>query len=76
MTFVIEYDRATGTIELLRSFDDRRQADDLRLKLGIRASADGLDREIVALDAESEAALRVTHRRYFENRKVLAETES
>ncbi len=72
MTFVIEYDRAKGTVERIEPFKNRREAAFLRLELSIRASVSGLDREIVTLDAASEAALRKTHRRYFVGVKDLA----
>jgi hypothetical protein len=67
MTFIIQYDREAGKIDVLRSFDDRGAAEAFRLKLEIGALSAGVDREIVTLEAESEEALRRTHRRYFDD---------
>jgi hypothetical protein len=74
MIFLIEYDRAHGEIVTLKTFSesDRRAADDARLQMEIGLNRDEVDREVVILEAESEEALRRTHRRYFENLSELA----
>ena len=74
MIFLIEYDRARGEIVRLETFHDseRRSADNARLEMEISLNRDEVDREVVILEAESEEALRRTHRRYFENLSELA----
>lgn len=74
MIFLIEYDRARGEIVTLKTFSDseRHVAQDLRLEMEIGLNRDEVDREVVILEAETEEALRRTHRRYFENLNELA----
>jgi hypothetical protein len=74
MIFLIEYDRARGEIVTLKRFYDseRRAAEEARLEMEIGLNRDEVDREVVILEAESEEALRRTHRRYFENLSELA----
>jgi hypothetical protein len=69
MLFLIEYDRSRGRIVSFGSFDDLegREAEDARLKLELELNRLGTEREVVLLEAASEAALRRTHRRYFED---------
>lgn len=74
MTFIIQYDREAGKIDVLRSFGDRAAAEAFRLELEIGALSTGMDREIVTLEAESEEALRRTHRRYFDDVAQLMES--
>jgi len=75
MLFLIEYNRRTGQITNLRSFVDseRHKAQDERLKTELEFNRKGIEREIVLLEAETEEALRRTHRRYFENIAELLE---
>ena len=74
MIFLIEYDRARGEIVRFEAFPDseRHVAEDTRLDVEIGLNRDEVDREVVILEAESEEALRKTHRRYFENLAELA----
>jgi hypothetical protein len=74
MMFLIEYDRARGEIVTLKTFSEseRRIAEEARLEMEIGLNRDEVDREVVILEAESEEALRRTHRRYFENLTELA----
>ena len=74
MIFLIEYRRPTGTIVSFATFDDRERerAANARLELELRLNAQGLDHEVVALEAASEQALRRTHRRYFEDVSKIA----
>lgn len=74
MIFLIEYDRSRGEIVTLKTFSDseRRAAEDTRLEMEIALNRGEVDREVVILEAESEEALRRTHRRYFENLSELA----
>ena len=76
MIFLIEYNRRKGSIVTLRDFDDsqRREAEDSRLGIELDLNRKGIDHEVVLLDAASEDALRLTHRRYFEDlRQILGE---
>jgi hypothetical protein len=69
MLFLIEYDRPRGSIIQLRRYDhsSRKVAEDARLKLELDLKRQGIDHEVVVLDAPSEEALRHTHSRYFES---------
>lgn len=69
MIFLIEYDRNRGEIISFESFEDsaRQRAEDARLELEIKLNSLGIEREVVLLEAETEEALRRTHRRYFED---------
>jgi hypothetical protein len=68
MIFLLEYDRSAGRLINVARFPDalRLEAESSRLSLEIRNLKSGLAHEIVLLEASSEAALRTTHRRYFE----------
>lgn len=74
MLFLVEYNRPHGTIVQLREFDDslRHVAEDARLDLELRLNRQGIQHEVVLLDAPSEEALRHTHGRYFEDLAELA----
>jgi hypothetical protein len=78
MSFLIEYDRSLGRIVTFKTFADseRRVAEDARLELEIRLNRNNVDHEVVLLEADSEEALRRTHRRYFENLTELATPSS
>lgn len=69
MIFLIEYDRKAGRLVRLVSFEDseRQKAEDRRLELELSLKRDGIEREVVLLDAASEEALHLTHARYFED---------
>jgi len=69
MLFLIEYDRSRGRIVTFRAFDDaeRERAEDSRLEMEIELNRLGIEREVVLMEATTEAALRRTHRRYFED---------
>jgi len=74
MLYLIEYDRPRGSIVQLRKFGDasRAVAEDARLELDLDLKRQGIDHEVVVLDAPSEEALRHTHSRYFESVAELA----
>jgi hypothetical protein len=74
MIFLIQYDRALGEIVTFKTFSDseRSVAEDARLEIELRLNRQGIDHEVVILEAESEAAVRRTHRRYFETLSELA----
>jgi hypothetical protein len=72
--FLIEYERTAGKIVSMRSFasEERQEAAKVRLDLEIELLRRGQIREVVLLEANSEDALRKTHRRYFEDLETLA----
>ncbi len=74
MLFLVQYDRPTGKIVQIREFEDslRRAADDARLDLELRLNRQGVEHEVVLLEAPDEEALRHTHGRYFEDVAELA----
>jgi hypothetical protein len=74
MLFLIEYDRSRGSIVQVREFDDNSRgiAEDARLDLELDLNRQGVEHEIVLLDAPSVEALRRTHGRYFESVAELA----
>lgn len=76
MFFLIDYDRQQGRIvELLKFADsERRRAEDARLELEVALNRQGIEREVVLLEAANEDALRRSHRRYFEDLSQLAGT--
>lgn len=69
MLFLIEYDRRRGELVTFETFDDseRRKAEDARLELELKLNRQGVEHEIVILEAATEEAVRRTHRRYFES---------
>jgi hypothetical protein len=74
MIFLIQYDRKAGRIVTIQRYadDQRSLADRVRLELEIGLVRRRRKDEVVILDAASEAALRKTHRRYFEDLEALA----
>jgi hypothetical protein len=75
MIFLIEYNRSEGRIVTFREFEDRqrREAEDLRLQIEVADNGKKTDCEVVLLEAENEDALRLTHRRYFEDLRQMLE---
>lgn len=71
MFFLIEYNRSIGKLVSLRTFSTLRSAEDKRLELEFSLHSSGIEHEVVVLEADSEAAIRKTHRRYFEDLKDL-----
>lgn len=69
MYFLIKYDRSHGRLEAITPFsaDARAAADAARLDLELATNGAALQCEIVLLEAASLDALRLTHRRYFED---------
>jgi hypothetical protein len=76
MLFLIEYDRALASVAKITSFEDseRELAETARLNLELKLHRQGIDREVVLLEAASKEALRITHRRYFEDLAELAKS--
>lgn len=69
MIYLIQYNRELGRIINLEPFTDSdlRYAQEERLKLELNLAENGVDDEVVILEATSEEAVRRTHRRYFED---------
>jgi hypothetical protein len=69
MLFLIEYDRSRGEIVSFQEFgeDQSHSAEQSRLEMELDLHRQGVEREVVLLEAENEKALRRTHRRYFED---------
>ena len=76
MIFLIQYDRSSGSIVEMQTFQssERRKADDSRLAIELDLNRQGIEREVVLLEADNEDALRQTHRRYFENFRQLTKS--
>jgi hypothetical protein len=75
MLFLIEYDRSHGRLVKFVTFDDaeRARAEDARIELEVDLNSQGIEHEVVLLEASSEEGLRRTHRRYFEDLRSLIE---
>lgn len=78
MLFLVEYDRSAGQLVRLELYESsaRRDAEDARLELELALNHQGVDHEVVILDAANEAALRRTHRRYFDGPAEIASSMS
>lgn len=78
MIFLIEYNRSEGSIVSISSSNDsqRLEAEKKRLQIELDLNRQGVDHEVVLLEAESEAALRLTHRRYFEDLRQLLDEKN
>jgi hypothetical protein len=76
--FLVEYDRSRGELSSLKLFGDseRDAAENERLLRELLLHENGIDREIVLLQAASEDALKETHRRYFADIATLVGTET
>ena len=74
MLFLIEYDRSRASVAEVTTFTDseRELAENARLHLELTLHRQGINKEIVILEAASEKALRITHRRYFADLAELA----
>jgi hypothetical protein len=76
MIFLIEYDRTAEKILRFERFEDaeRSRAEDSRLEIELSLNRDGIDHEVILLQATSEEALHRTHRRYFETLPSIAKS--
>jgi len=76
MIFLIEYNRPQGRLVTFKRFQDseRLKAQNTRLDLELDLNRRGVSHEVVLLEAASEAALRRTHRRYFETLRQILES--
>ena len=73
MIFLIQYNRSNRKLVEFQTFDDseREKAYDTKLDLELRLNGQRIRDEVVILEASSEAAVRRTHRRYFESLEQL-----
>lgn len=73
MIFLIQYDRMGGHLVRFEKYADadRKKAKRDMLELDLKLNRNGLNHEVVILEANSEAAVRRTHRRYFETLEQL-----
>jgi len=78
MIFLIEYDRPRGQIVTFKTFNDRERAiaERLRLEMELDLNRRRVNHEVVLLEATSKRALRVTHRRYFEDPREIVKFAS
>ncbi len=78
MIFLMEYDRSRGELISIEAFadSDRDSAEDERLRRELILHSNGVQREVVLLQAATEDALRGTHRRYFVDIATLAESNA
>lgn len=76
MIFLIRYDRRVGKVVEIKEFidQDRQVAAKLRLDMELNLAKQGVEHEVILLEADSKAALRKTHNRYFANVDELTET--
>jgi hypothetical protein len=76
MIFLIEYHRPKGRIVTFKRFKDseRLKAEKSRLGLELDLNRRGVDHEVVLLEAANEAAVRRTHRRYFEDPRQIVKS--
>lgn len=74
MIYLIQYHRPSGRVIQITEFheSERATAENLRLEVEVELLAKAGDTEVVLLEAESEAALRQTHRRYFQDPREIA----
>ncbi len=70
--FIVEFDRRTGAVAV-SEFTDHGSA---VLALHRKEAAKGSDSEVVLLFADNEAELALTHPRYFESARELADLAS
>lgn len=78
MIFLIEYHRRRGKIVTFKRFRDadRAAAAEARLDLELSRRGASTPTEIVLLEAETEAAIRRTHRRYFQTVRQMIEAST
>ena len=76
MLFLIQYNRHKGQLVEIRDFPDTARADAsaASLELELRLHGQGIQHEVVILEAHDQAALRLTHLRYFEGVPAIAKS--
>jgi len=67
MIFLIEYNRSEGRIITFREYGESQwqEAGNARLEIELELNRQGVEHEVVLLEAENEEALHRTHQRYF-----------
>jgi hypothetical protein len=67
--FMLTYDRSSATLMTLEVITAGRESEAFQRRLAAEVGAfrDGMDVEVVILEADSEESLRRTHARYFED---------
>ena len=75
MFYLIEYNRCAGRLVTFKTFaeSERSEAQKLRFEIELDLNRRQIDHEVVLLQAESEAAIRRTHGRYFYDAQQLLE---
>lgn len=73
MIFLLHYDRPSGELVYIKSYDDKDRDIASRDKLDLEISLLGSNgsAEVVLLEAETQEDLRSTHSRYFETLEQL-----
>ena len=73
MIFLIEYKRSAEELVTFRRYEEsqRQQARRDQLDLELDRNRHRIENEIVILEADDEATIRRTHRRYFESMRQL-----
>jgi hypothetical protein len=76
MIYLIQYDRRRGALVAIEEFSpqQRLQAEQRRLDLELSLLSKKVTYEVVLIEASSQAELRKTHRRYFEDLKEIFAT--
>ena len=74
MIYLIRYNRPEGRVIEMTAYQpgEREAAENARLEIELSLILQGIENEVVILEAESEAALRLTHLRYFEGPRAIA----
>lgn len=74
MLFLVEYDHRSGELISSEPFDEgaRAAATQARIEREVQLRHEGIEREVVILEAADETSLRVTHRRYFDTTSQLS----
>ncbi len=78
MIFLMHLDQTCGELLSMQAFteEQRELADETRLRMELEEHAQGIMREVVTLEAPTEAQIRRTHRRYFETIEQLVKLAS
>jgi hypothetical protein len=78
MIFLIDYDRKTGKLQVLKGFADHQRPEAQKERLHIELSAKEAvlsgKREVVLLEADDIGILHRTHQRYFKTPKDIVES--
>ena len=73
--FLLQYDRRQGKLLTLDAYDEARREEAMRRRRELELSKSA-HIEVIILEADSEATIRRTHRRYFQTiEEMLADPE-